>query len=555
MITAAINGKYLVVTISRVATCLPFRWFCNTSGRARNVLPEATQKAFLAKEFVSFEFTNLSPDQEEDLFARVQMGVQLTAAEKMRATTGPWQELAKVFVEDFPHVFSLLKDRTRARDFQMALACFSQILEVQHPTNPNGFPGWKTNVKIVEKFILNQAALDDGTRSHLAAVFRKFNDLILLEPELFKNTGKKLKGVQSFAPIEMVTIAVMISMYGDERNDRLLLGDIRYMRNLLRENYIDLRMNLPMWRFIWDFIDKLEQVRGAVDGSTVNKQKQLKPPSTSTGATPAKKRGRPRIEDEPPITATASGTAKRRPDAVEPPQQKRSRVMPQPAVVKQEPADPTELPPFPPFPTSPVGSNTYQSPTATSSARPFDPRQARLNRIAELNSYRAPVASMSSTAPPATVPMTTYAPQAFTAPITLPYQRTPSQRVTPVQPAPPGFAVYLNDRITDNIQRQNRTAEPIKSEYPRSSATYTTSLRDRPAPREPDDAIDLTSDTEIESERQNLLSSFRSQATNGKATAQLHAQGTPRRKASSSNDSRRSAARDSKIQPVVLDDY
>jgi len=94
------------------------------------VLAEATRVQFLQKEFVSFEFTDLSPEQEEDLFARVQMGVQLTAAEKMRATTGPWQELAKMFVDDFPTVWSLLKDRTRGREFQYALSCFSQILEV-----------------------------------------------------------------------------------------------------------------------------------------------------------------------------------------------------------------------------------------------------------------------------------------------------------------------------------------------------------------------------------------------------------------------------------------
>jgi hypothetical protein len=74
---------------------------------------------------VSFEFKDLSQEQEEDLFARVQMGVQLTLAEKMRASTGPWQELARLFVDDFPIVYSLMKDRARAKDFQLTLSCFS----------------------------------------------------------------------------------------------------------------------------------------------------------------------------------------------------------------------------------------------------------------------------------------------------------------------------------------------------------------------------------------------------------------------------------------------
>ena len=99
------------------------------------------------------------------MFARVQMGVQLNLAEKMRAASGPWQELGKLYVEDFPVIVSLLKDRSRAKDFQIILACFCQILEVQHPTNPNGIPVLKTNYKSLPKFLDNREALDDATKS------------------------------------------------------------------------------------------------------------------------------------------------------------------------------------------------------------------------------------------------------------------------------------------------------------------------------------------------------------------------------------------------------
>jgi hypothetical protein len=101
--------------------------------RRKKVLSEDQQRAFLEKEFVSFEFKDLSQEQE-DLFARVQLGVKLTAAEKMRASSGPWQELARLFVEDFPTIYLLMKDRARAKDFQLTSSCFSQIVEVQHPT-------------------------------------------------------------------------------------------------------------------------------------------------------------------------------------------------------------------------------------------------------------------------------------------------------------------------------------------------------------------------------------------------------------------------------------
>jgi len=59
------------------------------------------KKIFRQKEFVCYEFKNLSPKQEEDLFGKVQMGVSLTPAEKMQATSGPWQDFTRLFEDDY----------------------------------------------------------------------------------------------------------------------------------------------------------------------------------------------------------------------------------------------------------------------------------------------------------------------------------------------------------------------------------------------------------------------------------------------------------------------
>ncbi|EAT85058.2 hypothetical protein SNOG_07592 [Parastagonospora nodorum SN15] len=238
------------------------RWFCDTPGsRRKKVLPEETQKTFLRKEFVSFEFKELLPDQEEDLFARVQMGVQLSLAEKMRASTGPWQELARLFVDDFPDIYSLMKDRARAKDFQLTLSCFSQIVEVMHPTASDGIPILRTNYNALPKLLSNKAAVDDALKSHLASVWNIFKELIDMDPDTFTNASKWLRGVQTFAPVEMVAVAVLISMYSDTRNKRLLLGDIRALREAIRENFNDIRMNTKEWSFIWKYIEELEAIR------------------------------------------------------------------------------------------------------------------------------------------------------------------------------------------------------------------------------------------------------------------------------------------------------
>jgi hypothetical protein len=239
----------------------------------------------LAKEFVSFEFKDLLPEQEEDLFARVQMGVQLSVAEKIRASTGPWQELARLFVDDFPTVYSLMKDRARAKDFQLTLSCFSQILETMQPTASDGIPVLKTNHNALPKLLSNKGAVDDGLKSRLASIWSTFKDLVEEDHGTFNNGTKYLRGVQTFAPVEMVAVTVLISMYSRTRNNQLLLGDIKAMREAIRENFADLRMNAPVWKFVWGFIDNLEAIRGVVDRSTVYRNEgQSSKSSASTTA-------------------------------------------------------------------------------------------------------------------------------------------------------------------------------------------------------------------------------------------------------------------------------
>lgn len=244
---------------------------------------------------MSFEYNNLTAEQEEDLFARVQMGMQLTLAEKMRASTGPWQELARLFVEDFPTVYSLMKDRARSKDFQLTLSCFSQIVECMHPTAANGVPTLKTNFTHLPKLLGNRSAADDGIKSHLASVWNTLKDLIEIDPDTFTNGDKYLRGVQTFAPVEMVAVTVLISMHSETRNNRLLIGDIQAMRTAVRENFVDLRLNATVWKWFWEYIDELEAIRGAINGSTMDRttgqrtKRKEKPPSDNAmpGATAA----------------------------------------------------------------------------------------------------------------------------------------------------------------------------------------------------------------------------------------------------------------------------
>lgn len=74
--------------------------------RRSHYLPESAKQQFRRKQLFCYELPDLSREQEEDLFSRVQMGVQLNQAEKLRASRGGWQSYANLFEEDFDDVVS-----------------------------------------------------------------------------------------------------------------------------------------------------------------------------------------------------------------------------------------------------------------------------------------------------------------------------------------------------------------------------------------------------------------------------------------------------------------
>ncbi|KAI9701288.1 MAG: hypothetical protein M1836_001958 [Candelina mexicana] len=240
---------------------------------SRLILPEIAKEQFRKKELVCYEFNQLSHEQEEDLFQRVQKGMQLSPAEKFRATRGPWQTFAIMYENDFPAVVNLSENR-RSIGFRNVLTCFAQILEAEYPSTPSGIPVLRSSVAALEKFIKNKSALNDTTRAHLARVFRIFNDLVEDDPQVFQNNGYRT--ARRFAPIELVAVSVLISKHGIGRSMPMLKGDIRDLREFLRERNTDLRMNTKVWGDVWDYIDDLESRRGAADGSTVTKKPKPK---------------------------------------------------------------------------------------------------------------------------------------------------------------------------------------------------------------------------------------------------------------------------------------
>jgi hypothetical protein len=560
-----------IVHAPRQTSLTEFRWFCDTqSSRRRKLLSQDAQKQFLAKEFVSFEFKDLSSEQEEDLFARVQMGVQLSAAEKMRASTGPWQELARLFVDDFPIVYSLMKDRARAKDFQLTLSCFSQIVEVMHPSASDGKPILKTLYTALSKLLNNKGAVDDGLKSHLASVWNTFKDLIEKDPDTFTNDDKYLQGVQTFAPVEMVAVAVLISIYSGTRNHKLLIGDIKAMREAIREAFADIRMNTTVWKFVWDFIENLEVIRGAVNGSTTRREVD-QTADTTAGASqllaapdpaPAPKQKaakRPRtaaktrtpgiLPPQPPFTVKTEDMSTG--SSLGPRQPKRQRTNPgsrnpttsaeqsghsmslsnspeayssltAPWIADSEIVDPQY--PLVPSHTSESSSallsseaDLWNAATLPSARSPTGSAFVRSN----MRTYQAPMAPMGRAGPGAPVhvipspTVSSHPPTRTMPPRPIAHHRVSSTSSTSLSAGPGAFSPR---HTLQQLDSEVRSITPPVATSSSALASNRQLVRGPhqaikpPGPMQKHDPIDLTSDSDGEQERQDLLNSFKVEA-------------------------------------------
>ncbi|PSN63547.1 hypothetical protein BS50DRAFT_623296 [Corynespora cassiicola Philippines] len=523
-------------------------WFTNTfNTRRQRILPPEMQKEFLAKKFICYEFKDLSPAQEEDLFARVQMGVSLSVAERLWATSGPWQELAKLFLADFPSIFALSKDQQKTKVFQEALSCFSQIVEVQYPTSTNGIPVHKSGTNTLNRFVENKSAADDGIKSHLSSVFSTFDELVEEHPDTFSNTDNWLKHVATFAPIEMVAVSVLISMHADTRDNTALIGDIRALRIELRKRFTELKKNKTTWTFVWDWISNLGAIRNHGDTTTIrqrnwshksikgsgvanaaqgapstvltslkrvrspakNKSSNIMPtnrapigPSPTqngsqgsqevlTDMNPSKiARVEPPISRPPPLFLRSSQNTVTVSDKTTPPDMSEAHL------ISSAASDPSRvsvmssdsLIQYGNFasnctyvdPSMKMSSNLAQNPSLT-------PIQARQNRIAELNSYRAPSASM---APNQAYNNMSSLPQVTDAiGYTIHHVPTAPMATTPVSGYPsPTFSVWSQPNansysyvgshsVNTDSRAENRIAIAGAAPMPRSSIDKSTSPR------------------------------------------------------------------------------
>lgn len=262
-------------------TAICGRFFANNGESMKinkRILNDKAKRRFMQLELLCAEYSNLERKQEEDLFSRVQLGVPLTPAEKLRASSGSWQAFAidieKQYSElmlsmhpifTLPSQYMLLTfpttavDNRRGRSFQLVLQIFKQILNSDDQYNPK----YSSGATALKGFCERPQLLDEAFKGTARRVFHTYNEVLKKHPETFENHS--YSHATKYSPIEFVGTAVLINQYPQRNNPSLLSGDILNMRTYLREHRQDLRSNTFTWKCIIEFINELEGFRGGTN--------------------------------------------------------------------------------------------------------------------------------------------------------------------------------------------------------------------------------------------------------------------------------------------------
>ncbi|OBZ67046.1 hypothetical protein A0H81_12868 [Grifola frondosa] len=236
----------------------------------RHFVPEHWKRDFASKQITCVEYHNLNRGFERDIFQRVQLGMPLTAAEKLQAIASPWAEFisdldARFVCSDDGLTTVIDVDMKRGRNFQslaQLVYCCDGYPEQLVPTPQK-----------MEQWILNMNPPIQTFKTAIYDILTAFWH-IAATPELNVGFTKIQKRV---APIEFVFIGVLLYVMRDaSHEDRA--REIYEMRKDIRKKYPDIRTRGDIVKSLWTFIDKLttRQVEGGTTSDLYGKKKRRK---------------------------------------------------------------------------------------------------------------------------------------------------------------------------------------------------------------------------------------------------------------------------------------
>jgi hypothetical protein len=276
-------------------------WFVRSDKQksTRLEIPEEWKRRFSETRITCVEYHNLTPEIEREIFQRVQLGMQLTAAEKLQAISSPWAdwiadlELRHVNIDNRGLASVLEWDTTRGRDFQ----CIAQLIYCCDGLPDHPLP----TAQKLEKWLKR---VDKPPTKFMTEINDVLSDFwhIATTTELnaaFTEVDKRV------APVEFVFIGVILYLLRKEHTVEDRANAILHMRLRIREQFRDVRNNGVVGKALWSYVDSITGKSGlrVLDASAPVPAIA----STSTG-TKRKRRGSDADDDYHPSPIKSLGS-------------------------------------------------------------------------------------------------------------------------------------------------------------------------------------------------------------------------------------------------------
>ncbi|KAF9265972.1 hypothetical protein L218DRAFT_956938 [Marasmius fiardii PR-910] len=271
-------------------------WFKdNGDGRKgkKTILPEKLRKVFCTKQIVCVEYIDLRDSDERDIFKRVQLGVALTAAEKMNVIATPRADFVRLLMERYLTADKLGDpeipwSKARGTDFKClasSLFClarpeqstWSGTVQVENwLAERKGDASRATKRKLGKKKRLDDDGDEDGDYDdaegmpvpdgYRKKVIETFEVMVeLANNKKYKQAFRSSKAADNISPIEWSGIPILIyHVYvsppscsparGDDRISLQRLSDlILMMRAYLHKTHKDVRQNARVGKDMLQF--------------------------------------------------------------------------------------------------------------------------------------------------------------------------------------------------------------------------------------------------------------------------------------------------------------
>ncbi|PIL32495.1 hypothetical protein GSI_05198 [Ganoderma sinense ZZ0214-1] len=255
-----VDGKQRLTSIYRfIGGEIPFkdaftgeRFVFKDTGKIKaQILPDRYRKLFLNKQIVCMEYTDISPDNEREIFQRVQLGMALTPAEKLQAISGGQADFIRTLLDTYVNdelSNSIPWDTSRANDFRgLATAVYTMSRWPKVTTLPS--------LPVIEAWLQEPDELDEDFCDDVHNTYRIF---CAMAKDPILNKPMWLSGVKKVAPVEVMGITILIHARKLKLTMAQLSEAVGLMRKDVRKNEKDIRQNTRTMKIILAFIKELK---------------------------------------------------------------------------------------------------------------------------------------------------------------------------------------------------------------------------------------------------------------------------------------------------------